>query len=222
MKQKSKDTEKRLERVRRTLQKALAKEKVKVIKTDYRLKGLYSLFLKLKRYDMDIDKIYDISALRVIVSDVADCYKVLGIIHGIWRPLPGRIKDYIAFPKPNGYRSIHTTVFSGDGGIIEAQIRTEEMHKEAEFGVASHLSYKEGDEEKAYSGLMWILKLIPFKKKAPRNSSKENGFSEVDIPKWVKDLAEFQASTNQERFLENLKSDFFKERILILRKIGNC
>ena len=80
---------------------------------------------------MDIEKIHDIVALRVVVENIEDCYKVLGIIHSIWKPLPGRIKDYIAVPKPNGYRSIHTTVFTGSGGVAEIQIRTREMHAEA-------------------------------------------------------------------------------------------
>ena len=79
---------------------------------------------------MDIEKIYDMSAIRIMVPEITDCYKILGIIHGAWRPLPDRIKDYIASPKLNGYKSIHTTIYSGDGGIIEVQIRTENMHKE--------------------------------------------------------------------------------------------
>lgn len=228
MKQKNKDTEKRLEKVRRTLQKELAKEEVKIIKTDRRLKGLLSLFRKLQKYDMDINKIYDISALRVVVPEIQDCYKVLGVIHSIWRPLPGRIKDYIAFPKPNGYKSIHTTIFTGDGGIVEIQIRTEEMHKEAEFGVASHLSYKEnGWGQKIHSGLMWILKLAPFKRRFDKENGengKENGkqeTSESDIPRWVKDLAEYQTISSQEKFEEEMKRDFFKERIFAFTPKGD-
>ena len=92
---------------------------------------------------MDIEKIHDIVALRVVVENIEDCYKVLGIIHSIWKPLPGRIKDYIAVPKPNGYRSIHTTVFTGSGGVAEIQIRTREMHAEAAYGIAAHFAYKE-------------------------------------------------------------------------------
>src|SRR5665811_1618536 len=92
------------------------------------------------RYDMDIGKIYDIVALRVVVETIEECYRVLGIVHSIWNPLTGRIKDYVAVPKPNGYRSIHTTVFTGSGEIAEIQIRTKEMHKEAEYGIAAHFT----------------------------------------------------------------------------------
>ena len=163
MKSRGSDTQKKLEKVYRTLQKKFGEENVKVLKSDYRLKGLYSLYNKLKKHEMDIEKIYDISALRIIVQEVADCYKVLGVIHSIWKPLPGRIKDYIASKKPNGYQSIHTTVFTGETGIVEIQIRTLQMHREAEFGVASHLSYKE-KVNKENSGLLWVFKLLPFRK----------------------------------------------------------
>src|SRR3989344_7644850 len=104
-----------LKKVHERLLKKLKEEKVEVIESDYRVKHLYSLFRKLREKQMDIDKINDIAALRIVVPTISDCYRVLGLIHGFWRPLPGRIKDYIAFPKPNGYRSLHTTVFTGDG-----------------------------------------------------------------------------------------------------------
>ncbi|MCI0565835.1 RelA/SpoT family protein [bacterium] len=141
--QKKTATEKNLLKVRRILQKELSKKGFTDFHSDYRVKHLYSLYKKLKRYDGDIEKIYDIVALRIIVPTVADCYKALGDIHALMRPLPGRIKDYIAFPKPNGYRSLHTTVFADDGGTVEIQIRTEEMHREAELGLAAHFAYKE-------------------------------------------------------------------------------
>jgi len=125
------------------------------------MKRLYSLYKKLERKNKDIEKVRDISALRVIVPTIDDCYKVLGIIHSIWRPLPGKIKDYIAFPRPNGYKSLHTTIFTGDGGLIEIQIRTEEMHKEAEYGIASHISYKGSfEEKKKISNLVWMKDLF--------------------------------------------------------------
>ncbi|MEQ1561689.1 MAG: TGS domain-containing protein, partial [Nitrospira sp.] len=142
----------------------------------------------------------------------SECYKILGIIHGSWRPLPGRIKDYIASPKLNGYRSIHTTIFTGDGGIIEVQIRTEEMHKEAEFGIASHLSYKEGVKKKANPNLSWVRKILPTK-----NS---NSVSNSDVPSWVKELVEYQKEAGDE-FVEDIKEDFFKERIFVFTPIGD-
>src|SRR3989344_5918493 len=129
-KERAKNTTKRLEKVHRDLQRKLRDGGVEVVETDYRIKHLYSLYRKLLRYGKDIEKIHDIAALRVIVLSEADCYRALGIIHAFWQPLPGRIKDYIASPKPNGYQSLHTTVFTGDGGIIEIQIRTQKMHEE--------------------------------------------------------------------------------------------
>jgi GTP pyrophosphokinase len=142
LKKKKEEVEKHLDNFEKSLKKELAKNGVTEFKMDHRVKSMYSLYKKLEKYKWDVESIYDISALRVTVKEVSDCYRILGIVHGAWRPLPDRIKDYIASPKLNGYRSIHTTIFSGDGGIIEVQIRTEEMHKEAEYGVASHLSYK--------------------------------------------------------------------------------
>ncbi|GMQ95446.1 MAG: hypothetical protein BMS9Abin13_560 [Patescibacteria group bacterium] len=192
LKQKSKINKKYLEKIRRSLQKELAKQGMQNIKTDYRVKHLYSLYKKLLKRDMDIDKIHDIVALRIIVSTLGDCYRVLGIIHGMWTPLPGRIKDYIAVPKPNGYRSLHTTIFTGDGGIVEVQIRTEEMHNEAEYGIVSHLSYK------------------------------DKGVKQTDKLRWIQQLIEWQKSVSETgEFLENLKMDFFEDRIFIFTPEGD-
>src|SRR3989344_5937243 len=113
IKGKQKLYQKYLSEVSEGLKKELIKNKIKVIEIDYRMKHKYSLWKKLLKREMDIQKIYDIAALRVIVENVEDCYRVLGIVHSMWRPVPGRIKDYIAVPKPNGYRSIHTTIFTG-------------------------------------------------------------------------------------------------------------
>jgi len=118
---------------------------------DGRVKHVYSVYKKLMKYDGDIDKIYDVMAVRVVVDSVDDCYKTLGIVHANFKPLIYRIKDYIALPKTNGYRSLHTTVFGMDGKITEIQIRTQEMHEEAENGVAAHWKYAES-KEKVYAG----------------------------------------------------------------------
>ena len=146
VKQKSHATQKYLEQVYKSLRKELAKYNIEVKQSSYRIKGTYSLYRKLKQKgtDMDIEKIYDLVALRVIVNSVEDCYRVLGVIHSLWRPLPGRIKDFIALPKPNGYQSLHTTIFTRNGGIAEIQIRTGEMNSEAEDGFAAHFANKEG------------------------------------------------------------------------------
>ncbi len=140
---KSADNEKELVYVTNELQKELTKQKIHIVEISRRAKHKYSLWCKLKRHNMDIDKIYDIVALRVIVDDIEDCYRVLGIAHSLWKPLPGRIKDYIANKKPNGYQSLHTTIFTGNGGTVEIQIRTPEMHAEAAYGIAAHFIYKE-------------------------------------------------------------------------------
>ncbi len=111
-------------------------------KIDKRIKGTYSLYRKLDRKNWNEDEIFDLVALRVITHSISDCYQALGAVHTHWKPVPGRVKDYIAVPKPNGYQSLHTAVFSGDGPIVEIQVRTEQMHEFNEYGIASHHSYK--------------------------------------------------------------------------------
>lgn len=148
---------------------------------------------------MDISKIYDLMAIRVIVPNVADCYGVLGVIHGHYRPLPGRIKDYIAFPKPNGYQSLHTTIFTGDGGIIEIQVRTEDMHEEAEKGIASHLGYKEGINKNTTN---------------PGQISKKYD--------WFRQLVELQKNVSETgEFLQHLTMDFFENRVFVFTPKGD-
>ncbi|MCL5010859.1 MAG: TGS domain-containing protein [Patescibacteria group bacterium] len=135
------------ERIRPQIEKVLAEKKVKVLDIAGRVKHYFSLYQKLLRHNMDIGRIYDLVALRIIVEDVEACYQTLGALHGVFRPLAGRIKDYISRPKSNGYRSLHTTITGPENKIIEVQIRTPQMHREAEYGVADHLSYKTGAKE---------------------------------------------------------------------------
>lgn len=183
--------------VREELEKELEKNKVKFIKIDYRIKYKYSLYKKLLNYDMDISKVHDIVALRVVVKNIEDCYRVLGIVHSIWRPLPGRIKDYIAVPKPNGYRSLHTTIFTGSGGIAEIQIRTEEMHKEAAYGIAAHFSYKE-------------------------NKNNKKRIDEKSKFEWIEELRDLKNIEGKpEKFIEHLRADFFNDRIFIFTPKGD-
>lgn len=190
--------EKELEEISKEIKKELYKNKIEISEINHRMKHKYSLWKKLQKYDMDIDKIYDIVALRVVVENVEDCYKVLGIIHSIWRPLPGRIKDYIAIPKPNGYRSIHTTVFTGKGEVAEIQIRTKEMHAEAAYGIAAHFAYK----DKKYK--------------------KENSEDEKSKFKWIEELKDFNYELNEpKKYLEHLKTDFFNDRIFVFTPKGD-
>lgn len=205
-----------LEKFSHSVGKALAKEGLTKAKIEYRVKGLYSLYKKYLRHDKDLEKIYDVSAIRILVDSVADCYRALGVIHGRWRPLPHRIKDYIAFPKPNGYQAIHTTIFTGDGSIVEIQIKTHEMHKFSEYGIASHLSYKE--QSKSKEVLAWIRALLS-------KSKGSNGVSPAknkDVPKWISELATYEEPTgNDLLFRERLACDFFNHRIFVFSPKGD-
>ena len=216
MKTTNAETLPKLEKFMRSIKKALAEGGMTNFHTDYRQKGLYSLSKKIINKGGDIEKVYDILALRIFTDDVADCYKALGIIHSKWRPLPGRIKDYIAVPKTNGYKSIHTTVFTGDGAIVEVQIRTNEMHKQAEFGIASHLSYKDmkNSENKEMN---WFSQFLPksltfFLKTQP---------ADKNTPNWIKDLASSQTTSSGQEMMEDLKTDFFEERIFTFTPRGD-
>ena len=142
--------------------KHLVKNHVPFINIHSRVKHLYSLWQKLLRNNMDFENMYDITAVRIIVPAIEDCYAALGVIHNHWRPLPGRIKDYIALPKPNGYQSLHTTVFCPRHHIVEFQIRTPEMHERAEFGIAAHWAYKENADDTHYQE--WIEKFRNWQK----------------------------------------------------------
>lgn len=190
------------------LSEEIKNEGINIIKIDGRAKSLYSLFLKLKKYDMDISRVHDLVAVRIIVSEIADCYEVLGIVHKKYRPMIGRIKDYISLPKPNGYQSIHTTVFGPDGKIIEVQIRTLKMHNEAEFGIAAHWIYSEQKKKKNWKDY------ITFKKKEV--------LPEKEV-EWVKQLREWQneIGRDDEEFMQSLKIDFFKNHIFAFTPKGD-
>jgi GTP pyrophosphokinase len=225
MKERKKENEKRLEKAEKDLKRALAEAGIRDFRTETRMKGLYSLFRKLERKEWDIGKIFDIQALRLIVPTVADCYAALGVAHKYWRPVPGKIKDYIAFPKPNGYQSIHTTVFTGDGGALEIQIRTEDMHREAQYGIASHLTYKEVQGAVAGSrggGLEWIRQFLPVLRRKEAASGMEVSLSDKSIPAWVTELAKaHDAEPESEEYLESLKTDFFSHRVFVFTPKGD-
>lgn len=173
---------------------------IEFIKIDHRLKHLYSLYEKLKKHNWDIQKIYDIAAMRIIVDDLGTCYQVLGVIHGLYKPVPGRFKDYIAIPKPNGYQSLHTTVFDGEGGTFEVQIRTKQMHEEAEYGIASHLIYKEAGDSKEVKNKLEKHKLEKL----------DNKIS------WTKDLLKAQENISENKnFLKDIKEEFLDEKLFI-------
>lgn len=188
------------------LKKELLREGIDVIDIYGRTKHTYSLFQKLKRHDMDINKIYDLVGVRIIVPEVVNCYETLGIVHKKYRPLVGRIKDYISLPKPNGYQSIHTTIFGPEGKFLEVQIRTKKMDDEAEFGIAAHWIYSEKKQK---------FKDLIFR-------TKKTVIPEKDIA-WVRQLREWQneLGKDDQEFMESLKIDFFKNHIFAFTPSGD-
>jgi guanosine-3',5'-bis(diphosphate) 3'-pyrophosphohydrolase len=160
-----KDGERALSQMVDTIRLKLREANINVVRVDSRIKRMYSIYQKVVKQKITADEMYDLLALRVITYSVNDCYAVLGIIHNAWRPVPGRIKDFIAMPRPNLYQSLHTTVIAEDGHPYEVQIRTEEMHKLAEEGIAAHWKYKDGpisarDEQR----LAWLRQVVEWQR----------------------------------------------------------
>ncbi|MEK7638996.1 MAG: HD domain-containing protein [Patescibacteria group bacterium] len=228
-------TQEALERERKILQKRLVDTGMLDFFTSYRVKGLCSLYHKLKRKEWDINMVYDLLAMRIIVSSVEDCYRTLGIVHELWRPLPKRVKDYIAFPKPNGYKSLHTTVTTQNGLILEIQIRTKQMHQEAEFGVASHIFYKPPEvTDKTASRPSVFSTLIPnlFRPFSGRDNNIAEFWNmqkhkdephQMKIPRWISHIghAYTEKKNSTENFVEDARSDFFSNRIFVFTPIGD-
>lgn len=160
-----------------------------------RSKHFYSIYRKMKFQNKQLDEIFDLTAIRIIVDNVKDCYLVLGIVHTMWKPIPGRFKDYIAMPKPNRYQSLHTTVLGDNGEPFEIQIRTQEMHRVAEYGIAAHWKYKEGieGEDKEETKLAWLRQTLEWQ--AELNDSKE--------------------------FVEAVKMDLFSNQVFVLTPGGD-
>ena len=161
-----------------------------------RPKHFYSIYKKMKKDNRDLSQVYDLFAIRVIVDDVKDCYGVLGIVHSLWKPLPYRFKDYIAMPKPNNYQSLHTTVIGTRGQPVEIQIRTWEMHHIAEYGVAAHWRYKEGNQ-----------------------TANKDAFDEK--MGWLRNLLEWQDTSNPQEFVNALKLDAFSDEVFVFSPRGD-
>jgi GTP pyrophosphokinase len=180
-------TEGVIEELKATLRGKLDEAQVPVLSIDGRIKRLYSIWLKLRRQKIDLDQVYDLVALRILTPSVKDCYATLGIIHQTWSPVPGRIKDFIAMPRPNGYQSLHTSVISEHGFPFEVQIRTEEMHARAEEGIAAHWKYKEGRV----------------------GAGRDERYFQ-----WLRQLLEWQQEVRDpQEFLANLKIDLYPEEV---------
>ncbi len=178
----------------RALRAKLEAAEVPVIQLDGRIKRLYSIHRKLIRQKIDLERVYDFVALRVITQSVKDCYAALGIIHQTWSPVPGRIKDFIAMPRPNGYQSLHTSVISEQGVPFEVQIRTEEMHRRAEEGIAAHWKYKEG---------------------------RVGAEGDERYFQWMRQLLEFQQEVRDpQEFMQNLKVDLYPDEVYIFTPKG--
>ena len=190
-------------KIREKYLKVLSKKVVSMLEENdikheimFRAKKWYSLYKKLKKHDGDISKIYDLVALRIVVDTLEDCYVVMGLIHSRWKPLSGRIKDYVAMPKPNGYQSLHTTVSCDDGEIVEFQIRNKQMHRQAEYGIASHWIY---DDDKR-----------------SRSASKH------DI-EWLNEFTKYQREIESSHDLAaSLHLDFFQDRIFVFTPKGDA
>ncbi len=162
-----------------------------------RPKSFYSIYKKMKQQDKTFDQIFDLTAIRILVDEIRECYEALGIVHNLWKPIPGRFKDYIAMPKPNMYQSIHTTVIGEKGEIFEVQIRTWDMHRTAEYGIAAHWRYKEGG--------------------ASSNQEKLD-----DKLSWLRELMEWQGDLKDPKdFMETLKVDFFTDEVYVFTPRGD-
>ncbi len=176
-----------IEELTAEIRRKLDDAQVPVTSIDGRVKRLYSIWLKLKAQKIDLDQVYDFVALRIVTPSVKDCYAALGIIHQTWSPVPGRIKDFIAMPRPNGYQSLHTSVISDRGFPFEVQIRTEEMHRLAEEGIAAHWKYKEG---------------------------RVGAQRDEQYFQWLRQLLEWQQEVRDpQEFLSNLKIDLYPEEV---------
>lgn len=195
------EKEKYLEKLKFRVLKKLGKAGIRA-EVNGRAKHWYSLWRKLKRFDEDLNAIYDLVALRIVVDSIEECYRALGVIHENYKPLVGRIKDYIAQPKPNGYQSLHTTVFADEGQIVEVQIRTHEMHDRAENGIAAHWHYSE-------------------RKNALDYIFKQNGNVPHKDLEWVKELSKWQQVNDNNEVVRSLSMDFFSDRIFVYTPQGD-
>lgn len=200
-----------LEKVTSILANLLKKEGVSVTRIQARTKNLYSIYKKLQAHDMNIKRVYDLLAVRIIVPNISTCYEALGIVHREYRPMVGRIKDYISLPKPNGYQSLHTTIFGPEGRIIEVQIRTEQMNDEAEYGIAAHWLYTEKRRP------TWKDFFTRNKEEASEQTKQQRTVAWVaQLREWQKDIGQ-----NNSEFMEGLKIEFFKNHIFAFTPKGD-
>jgi GTP pyrophosphokinase len=211
-----------IEEAKNELSKALQENGMRSFRLESRIKSIHSFAKKLARRGNDVDKIYDTFAIRLIVPTIEDCYRALGIVHALWRPMIGRLKDYIADQKPNGYRAIHTTILTRQKIMMEIQIRSEDMNREAQFGVASHFEYKEreaGGPREIMPTIVWLRQFIPSLMKKKQTQLEESASS---APGWLKELNDVAENFEEHAaFQKVLKEDFFAERMFTFTPQGD-
>ncbi len=191
---KKKEREAYIEQVKSVISEKLAEHGIRG-EVSGRSKHLYSIYRKMVKRNVDIDQIYDLTAIRVLVEDIRSCYEILGLVHSNWKPIPGRFKDYIAMPKGNMYQSLHTTVIGPTGERMEVQIRTEEMHRVAEAGIAAHWKYKDG-----------------------------KGYDEREVKRfaWLRQLLEWQQELQDSKeFMDSVKVELFPEEVYVFTPKGD-
>jgi guanosine-3',5'-bis(diphosphate) 3'-pyrophosphohydrolase len=182
-----------INRSREELLKSLKDAGIERVKVQGRAKHFYSIYNKMVRRNKEFNEIYDLTGLRVVVDNIRDCYGTLGVIHSIWKPIPGRFKDYIAMPKFNMYQSLHTTVMSSEGKLLEIQIRTEDMNATAEYGIAAHWMYKQ-----------------------------TGGGERLNRPDWLKSMLDWQQeTTDSNEFMESLKGELFVDEVYVFTPKGD-
>ena len=187
-----------IEKIMDDIRAELKKQKIDAEVTG-RAKHLYSIYRKMKRDNKTLDQIYDLFALRILVNSIKDCYAALGVVHEMYSPMPGRFKDYIAVPKPNMYQSIHTTLLGDKGTPFEVQIRTWDMHRVAEYGIAAHWAYKEA----SYFGKKQSVKV------------------EEDKLAWLRETLEWQSEMQDpQEFLNTLKTELFEDEVYVFTPKG--
>ena len=194
VKEKYSDRQNYINKLQPLIMQKLSENQIKVLDAHARAKRHYSLYKKFQKVG-DLSRIYDLVALRIILPDISSCYGALGMIHHHYKPVPGLIKDYIAMPKLNGYRSIHTTVFTDEGHLVEIQLRTPEMHEHAENGIAAHWSYNESNKNKKHT-------------------------ANIKEAQWVAELKKWLQNSDNQELYQSLRTDFFSDRVFVLTPKG--
>ncbi|HEY4484503.1 MAG TPA: RelA/SpoT family protein [Candidatus Paceibacterota bacterium] len=195
VKEKYIDRQKYLEKIQPVIMEKLKSGGIETINAHSRAKHHFSLYKKFVKHDRDLNRVYDLVALRIILPDISSCYGALGIIHKNYKPLPGLIKDYIAMPKLNGYQSIHTTIFCEQNKILEIQLRTPEMHEHAENGIAAHWSYGESNKNKLHA-------------------------ADLKEAQWVARLKKWMENSDDHEFYKSLHANFFSDRVFVFTPDG--